>query len=114
MAGRIVHVKDNVSDAIYIGRAMPRHGLKASPFANPAKISAALTRVDVVNWYAGYLMYQRPDLLTRLPDIRDKPLACWCRHDGDDRTRINGCHGDVLLDLLAAHTDEELRAMSAS
>jgi hypothetical protein len=41
-----------------------------------------------------------PELLGRLEELRDKPLACWCRHDGEVRTEGNACHGDVIIELL--------------
>ena len=43
---------------------------------------------------------------------RDRPLACWCRHDGEARTPANACHGDVILGLLEANTDDELRTLA--
>ena len=36
----------------------------------------------------------------------------WCRHDGEARTDNNACHGDVLVHLLEAYTDDELRTMA--
>ncbi len=50
-------------------------------------------------------------LLARLPALRGKPPACWCRHNGEARTAENACHPDVLLELLGRHNDAELRAM---
>lgn len=35
----------------------------------------------------------RARILERLPDLRGKNLACWCRLDGKP------CHADVLLEL---------------
>jgi hypothetical protein len=48
-------------------------------------------------------------LLADLPELRDKALACWCRHDGEERTHANACHGDVLVELLGRYSDDELR-----
>jgi len=84
MSTRVVHVRDGIPGAVYIGRSMPRQGLVNSDRR----------------------------LLAQLPELRGKALACWCRHDGEERTPDNACHGDVLVDLLDRYTDDELRAMA--
>ena len=95
---RVVHVRDKVAGAVYIGRAMPRQGLKASPFCNPYKISPQHTREEVIEQYRAYLL-SRPDLLGRLPEIRGKSLSCWCRSIQPGTPQM-ACHGDVLIALL--------------
>ena len=35
---RVVHVDDSVPGAVYVGRAVPRRGIKASPFGNPYRL----------------------------------------------------------------------------
>ena len=116
MTTRVVHVKDDVPEAVYIGRALGRQGIKASKCGNPHKINNALgtgaigERRRVIAQYKADLLVKR-HLLRDLPDPRDKPLSCWCRHDGDERTPLNACHGDALIDLLRRYTDDELRAM---
>lgn len=107
---RVVHVKDNIPGAIYVGRAMPRQGLKASKWANPHKIGPGTSRADAIILYEQHLT-THPELWALMPDLRDKPLACWCRHDHELRTPENWCHGDVLVNLLRFFTDDELRAM---
>ena len=57
------------------------------------------------------LLGTTPRLLDRLPELRGRALACWCRRDGEARTAANACHADVLLELLGRHADAELRAM---
>ena len=122
---RVVHVRDNLPGAVYIGRAMPRQRLKASPFANPHKIGAShpkfegegqggvLARYDAVRLYSWDLFAgDKTAMFADLPELRGKPLACWCRHDGEERTPDNECHGDVLVALLETYTDLELRAMA--
>lgn len=125
---RVVHVNDNIPGAVYIGRAMPRRGLKASPFANPYKIGAPashwiqadpITREGAIAAYATEVWL--PDgtlrhLIARLPELRGKPLACWCRHDGVPMTNgttlpgpDNRCHGDLLVHWLDLYSDDELR-----
>lgn len=115
---RVVHVNDRVEGAVYIGRAMPRQGLKASPFRNPFRPRDG----DAIELFITYLNDPnrgRP-LLAQLPELRGKPLACWCIHHGDpapippdadpDDFR---CHGEVLKFLLDNLTDEELRTAAA-
>ena len=107
MSSQVIHVKDmpRFPNAIYIGRTVPRRGLKASPFANPFKIGEHGNRSDVIATYASWLLGQ-PHLLALLPELRGKPLACWCRHDSDAGPL---CHADVILEMLACYTDIELR-----
>jgi hypothetical protein len=123
---RVIHVRDMAKypDAIYIGRSMPRQGLKGSPFANPYKIggrsekfegngpNGTLTRLDAIQIYAWDLYAgEKTHLFAELPALRGKALACWCRHDGEAPTDENQCHGDVLAELINGRTDDELRAM---
>lgn len=113
---RVCHINDNVEGAVYIGRANGRKRLKASPFANPFNIGpvnrmgAIAARRQAVDGFQRR-MEQSPDLLAHLPELRGKPLACWCRHDGETKTPENACHGDVLIMLLERYSDDELRAM---
>ena len=57
MTTRVVHVNDNVPGAVYIGRAVPRRGIKASKWANPYKIGRDGTRADVIGKYWYDLMH---------------------------------------------------------
>ena len=110
MAGRIVHVNDNVDGAVYIGRAVPRHGIGGSRWGNPFVVGKRHTRDEAIDFYRLRLKIRADEFLPYLPELREKPLACWCRKDGETAP---ACHGDVLLELLANHTDDELRAMGA-
>lgn len=119
MSGRVVHVNDQVEGAVYIGRANGRKRLAASPFANPFRVYGAnkynsgTSLESVINHYRIYLTSgDGREYLRELPELRGKPLACWCRHDGEKRTEKNACHGDVLLELLDRYTDDELREMA--
>lgn len=120
MSARVVHVKDKVPGAVYIGRANARHKLAESLFANPFRIFAAnkytagASRADVIRQYRAWVMGGEcgPAVLAGLPELRGKPLACWCRHDGEPSTPENACHGDVLVALLDRHSDDELRAFA--
>jgi hypothetical protein len=124
MSGRVVHVKDNVAGAVYIGRWNPYHGQEASPLANPYRVGRDGSRLDVVTSYDQMLYRlitgtatdpEHPDprfWAEQVIACRDKPLACWCRHDGEARTPENACHADVILGLLEVNTDDELRALA--
>lgn len=117
---RVVHVRDALPDAVYIGREFVRydqHGrcieyLGGSIWGNPYRIGVDGDRATVIAKYEELLLHGvRRKMLRCLPRIRGKPLACWCRHDGEPRTPDNACHGDVLVALLARYTDDELREM---
>lgn len=103
---RVIHVDDMPTnpDAVYIGRAVPRRGLKKHRLANPYRIGPDGDRGEVVGLYRRRLQHWlRVSPITTtamLREIAGKPLACWCRHDGEERTPDNACHGDVLVDLI--------------
>lgn len=107
MTTRVVHVNDNIEGAVYIGRRMNRRSLPQSPFANPFPIAMG-TRGAVIEAYRKHFL-KSPTLIAQLPELRGKPLACWCRHDGEPRTEANACHGDVLIGLLERYSDDALR-----
>jgi hypothetical protein len=113
---RVVHVNDDIEGAVYIGRTNQWRGLKRSPLANPFMIGPACSRGEAIANYArgldSVLAAGNRRVITALVACRGKPLACWCRHDGEERTDANACHGDVLVELLERYSDDELRAMS--
>jgi NTP pyrophosphatase (non-canonical NTP hydrolase) len=111
MSGRVVHVRDAVPGAVYVGVGNPREGLAESAFANPFRVPQDGNRQTVIVRYLRHVLAS-PALLAMLPVLRGKPLACWCRHEGDQRPGAPACHADVLLELLEQHSDEELRAMA--
>ena len=105
----MVHVRDNVPGAVYVGR--PRGGRdRCGAWGNPYRIGPDRTRAQAIAEYRAMLFRVRPRLRA-LPMRRGKPLACWCRHDGEARTEDNACHADVLIELLDRFTDAELRVM---
>jgi hypothetical protein len=111
---RVVHVNDQVDGAVYIGRAHPRRKLRASTWHSPFPLGNGTrinVRVRAVALYRDSLTTIGTATLSQLPELRDKPLACWCRHDGEERTDANACHGDVLVELLERYSDDELRAL---
>lgn len=102
MTGRVVNVKSGEPYDIYVGRANPRYGLSASPFANPFRIGPDGSRDEVITKYRAWLLAQ-PALVARLPELRGKVLACWCKP--------LPCHGDVLVDLANAQADRPPRVL---
>jgi hypothetical protein len=119
-SGYVCHVFEEITGAAYIGRENRRYHRGASKFYNPYRIGdphdsiprgEVLDRITSLSLYYEYLK-ERPFLLRQLPDLRGKPLECWCRRSYQERTKDNRCHGDVLLWLLKTYTDEELKAMT--
>ena len=105
MKTRVVHVNDNVPGAVYIGRANGRRGLKGNLLANPYTIGRHGDRQQVIGLYradVGFKCRVAPMYFNALRELVGKPLACWCRHDGEERTEANACHGDVLIELIDA------------
>ena len=89
----VIHVRDaDFSDpnTIYIGRPVPRQRLKGSVWANPYRITSDQPRVVVLSLYRDYVL-SRPSLMTALPTLHGKRLACWCFPEA--------CHGNVLAEL---------------
>lgn len=78
--------------AIYIGRAMPHFGLKASKFANPFKLQAGEPRGSTIQRYKEWLWeHIRSGKITLedLLELENKDLVCFCAPQA--------CHGDVLV-----------------
>lgn len=91
-ATRVVHVKEQPFD-VYIGR---KNGeLPESAWANPYHIGRDGTRDEVVQAYHRYIL-GRPDLMTRLGELRGRVLGCWCKTQKNPHVL---CHGDVLASL---------------
>jgi hypothetical protein len=112
---RVVNIRDYVRDgrvslpenAVYIGRAAPRYGLKASPLANPYRIGQWMSRMpmrqmnldDVIYWYRiwflsatfGLLIFEKARLFA-LAEKGPLLLVCWCAP--------KPCHGDVIVEYL--------------
>ena len=89
MSQWVVHCKKDRYD-VYIGRAVPRGGFKASIWGNPFKLGKDSTREEVMKKYRAWLL-ANPDLLKRLPELKGKILGCWCAPEA--------CHGDILSEL---------------
>jgi hypothetical protein len=102
MTIRVVHYRSAPVGAVYVGRAAPRFGLKASPLANPFKITSAATRAAVIAQYRQWLTVQLSDptspaarelaRLAALAGDADLTLACWCAPEA--------CHADVIKEWI--------------
>lgn len=95
------------------GWRLPENAMSVArpgPFGNPFVVGRDGTSAECVTLYrhmlAGYFALTsgptieaqrqaRQTVLDRLPELRGKPLACWCSLDGP-------CHADVLLELANA------------
>jgi hypothetical protein len=58
-AGRAINIKvaniRHTKDGVYIGRAMPRQGLKASPLGNPYRLDIDQDRAVPIRMYRDWL-----------------------------------------------------------
>jgi hypothetical protein len=87
--------------AVYIGRGGRFRGYGVWPdskWRNQSKIGPGGTRDEVIAKYRAEIV-QQPALMAALPELRGKDLLCWCAPDR--------CHGDVLLELVAAASSED-------
>ncbi|SFV09685.1 DUF4326 domain-containing protein [Alicyclobacillus macrosporangiidus] len=101
-APRVVHCRREPFD-VYIGRAVPRLGLRRSKWANPYRIGRDGTREECIRKYREYVL-GRPDLMEALGELRGKVLGCWCSPEP--------CHGDVLVELVKMMEQERSRDVS--
>ena len=92
MATRVVHCKRAPYD-VYIGRP----SIWGNPFSHLSTETLAqfkvATRDEAVARYREYIR-TRPELLARLPELKNKTLGCWCHPQA--------CHGDILAELADA------------
>lgn len=89
-----IHVRDMQPGDVYIGRAVPRRGLKGSKWANPFRVEEH-GREHAVELYRAYIVEkiaEDPETYD-LSELRGKRLACWCKPG-------EACHGDVLVELV--------------
>jgi hypothetical protein len=93
----VVHVKSGDYD-VYIGRAVPRMKLKASPWANPFKITRECNRMDAIAHFRFWVRFSNEPravwIREHVHELKGKRLGCWCRP--------YHCHGDVLAALAEA------------
>ena len=100
LAGRVINLTDKPRSAfdVYIGRRQwcAKEVFETSPWANPFSVTK-WGRQGAINRYEEKLL-SRPELLARLPELKGKILACWCKP--------KACHGDVLLRLIEERCGE--------
>lgn len=96
----------------YIGRAMPRQGLRASPLGNPYRLGKGEDRAVVVERYRQWLSTRlhpggpwahELSRLTELARIGDLTLLCWCKENGVGPA----CHGDVVKAIIEARLEAQ-------
>lgn len=96
MPATVVHCLHSDFD-VYVGRRM--EGLVwtyDAPWGNPF---ARKPRHEAIAAYEVWLRTQ-PQLLRRLPSLRDQRLGCWCAPQP--------CHGDVLAKLVNSLDEGDL------
>lgn len=93
MTTRVIHFRDappgwqSDPQYVYIGRAMPRYGLKASKWANPYKVGRDGSREHVIALFQALVS---PSMIADARrELRGKTLICWCKPAA--------CHGDILV-----------------
>jgi uncharacterized protein DUF4326 len=88
----VINITSGEPYDIYIGRRQWRGKdiFEASPWANYFSVKK-WGREEAIRRYEDKLR-DTPELLARLPELRGKTLACWCKPQD--------CHGDVLARLV--------------
>jgi hypothetical protein len=95
----------------YCGRAMQTYGLPASKWANPyrRRLFKLVHPGEVIGHYIDHLDGS-PHLLSALPELDQKLLLCWCTTWAGTRPYVGyKCHCDVLADLVAGMSIEDVR-----
>jgi hypothetical protein len=115
---RVIHVHEmpDYPDAVYVGRAIPRKGLKRHPLANPVRVGTGPTdetrAVSLAMYRRRLPFFLQDGHVEALIALRGKPLACWCHRSDDPRTEDNACHADIIAEWLEQYTDDDLRNMA--
>lgn len=78
-------------NTVYVGRAWGPFKT-GSKWGNPFKTGRDGTIDEVLAKYEAYVR-SRQDLVSALPELKDKLLICWCDEGSP-------CHADVLIKLL--------------
>jgi hypothetical protein len=84
----VVHVRKAPFD-VYCGRAFLE--FDESIWHNPFKVEPYCGRKCVIEKFRQYLL-NSPELMARLPELKDKVLGCWCKP--------KDCHCDVIAELV--------------
>ncbi len=80
------------------GESKERFPKKQSVFCNPFKVGKDGTREEVIAKFTTYMrakLDSDPTLVAQLLALEGKRLGCWCKPEG--------CHGDVLLELIQVY-----------
>lgn len=96
MPTKVVHCKKAKYD-VYIGRPSEW----ANPFSDKPSAYPVIKvkdRMEAIAKYREWIL-TRPDLLSRLNELKGKTLGCWCRP--------LACHGDVLVQLIKERLGDE-------
>ena len=78
-------------NGLYIGRGVPRIGLKGSKWSNPYSLRLCSSRNDCLAKYHAYVLGQ-PSLMNALPELEGRVLLCHCPAG-------MRCHVDILISL---------------
>lgn len=92
---RVVHVRDQVPGAIYIGR--PCGHRSGSKWHNPFVLGRHGNRREVVARFRAMLLGDAKLIAQCRAELRGKILACWCAP--------LPCHGDILLAIANSHEE---------
>ena len=98
---KLINIHHKVKYDVYIGRSKDSNGLGlwGNPYSHMAGTLAQFktaTREEAIEKYETYIR-SRPDLLSRLGELEDRVLGCFCSP--------KRCHGEVLIKLI-----EEMKA----
>lgn len=96
MKTTVVNKKHDVPYDVYIGRG--------SKWGNPFVVGTHGTRDEVVMKYRNWI-YEQPDLIASLHELKGKVLCCYCHP--------LSCHGDVLAELANAMVKPTYRVIVA-
>jgi hypothetical protein len=79
---------------VYIGRNMSFYvkGANASKWQNPFNLKK-YSLEESLRLYKEHIL-NNAELLASIEELRGKTLGCWCKP--------NGCHGDVLIEILTS------------
>jgi hypothetical protein len=96
----VIHCRDLRPDDprdIYIGRAVPRRGFKASPWANPFPIGSERDRAAVLEHFERWVRFSDDPkavwIRAHLEELRGARLGCWC-------APRYACHGGIYVVML--------------
>jgi hypothetical protein len=86
-------------NSVYIGRNMNMYvkGTFQSKWHNPYNVKTYGLE-KCLELYEKHI-YNTPDLLNNLHELKGKELGCWCVMSNQDKTKCH-CHGEILVKLM--------------